>query len=74
MKSVLKIFDELKTASENKHKNKCISFILYIVLYSIIFTINVGIGNYFVYKYMNHKYINKDVPGAEFGTHAQTTI
>ena len=39
---------------ENKHKNKCSSCTLYIVLFLIIFTINVGIGTYFVcYKYMN---------------------
>ena len=29
---------------ENNHKNKCCSCTLYIVLFSIIFTINVGIG------------------------------
>ena len=38
---------------ENKHK--CSSCILYIVLFLIIFTINVGIGTYFIYyKHMNH--------------------
>ena len=37
---------------ENIHK--CSSCTLYIVLVSIIFTINIGIGTYFVYyKYMN---------------------
>ena len=46
------IVEELKKFSENK--NKCSSCILYIVLFSIIFTINVGIGACFVYyKYMN---------------------
>ena len=40
---------------ENKHKNKCSSCTLYIVLFSIIFTVNVGISTYFVYyNYMNH--------------------
>ena len=40
--------------NENKHKNKCSSCILYNVLFFIIFTINVGIGTYFVYyKYTN---------------------
>ena len=35
-----------------KHK----SYILYIVLFSILFTINIGIGTYFVYyKYINHR-------------------
>ena len=37
---------------ENKHK--CSSCTLYIVLFSISFTINVGIGTYFAYKCMNH--------------------
>ena len=39
--------DEVNIVSENKNKfNSCI---LYIVLFSIFFTINVGIGGYFVY-------------------------
>ena len=47
--------DEVKIASENEHKNKCSSCILYIVLFSVLFTINAGIATYFVYyKYMNH--------------------
>ena len=34
--------------------SKCSSGILYIILFSIIFTINIGISTYFVYyKYMN---------------------
>ena len=38
--------------NENKHKRSCCT--LYTVLFSIIFTVNVGIGTYFVYyKYMN---------------------
>ena len=46
--------DEVKIASENKHKNKCSFCTLYIVLFSITFTINMGIATYFVhYKYMN---------------------
>ena len=41
-------------ADENKHK--CSSCTLYIVLFSIIFTINVGISTYFLYNdYINHK-------------------
>ena len=59
-------------ADENKHK--CSSCTLYIVLFSIIFTINVGIGSYFVYKYINHCYLKKDVSRVEFGTRTQTTI
>ena len=33
----------------DKSEDKCSSCILYIVLFSILFTINVGIGAYFVY-------------------------
>ena len=45
--------EEVKIVSENK--NRCSSCILYIVLFSIIFIINIGIATYFVYyKYMNH--------------------
>ena len=44
---------QVKIVCENK--NRCSSCILYIVLFSIIFTINVGIAIYFIYyKYMNH--------------------
>ena len=45
--------DKVNIVSESKNKyNSCI---LYIVLFSIFFTINVGIAAYFVYyKYMNH--------------------
>ena len=39
--------------NENEHKRSTCT--LYIVLFSIIFTIGIGIGTYFVYyKYMNH--------------------
>ena len=42
------------TLAENENKYKCSSCTLYIVLFSIVFTVNVGIGTYFVYyKYMN---------------------
>ena len=39
-----------KTSVKNKNKHKCSSCTLYIVLYSIILTINIGIGTYFVYS------------------------
>ena len=54
--------DEVEIASENEHKNKCSSCTLYIVLFSIIFTISIGIATYFVYyKYMsrNEKNVSK---------------
>ena len=59
------------TLAENKNKYKCSSCTLSIVLFSIIFTINVGIGTYFVYF---HWYLKKDVIRVKFGTRTQTTI
>ena len=45
--------EEVKIVSENK--NRCSSCILHIVLFSIIFIINIGIATYFIYyKYTNH--------------------
>ena len=44
------------TLAEDKNKNKCSSCTLYIVLFSIIFTINIEIVTYFVY----YKYMNRD--------------
>ena len=35
---------------ENENKRKCNSCTLYIVLFSIIFTRNIGTGTYFVYS------------------------
>ena len=37
------------TLAENANMHKCISCALYIVLFTIVFTINVGIATYFVY-------------------------
>ena len=52
--------DEVKltkiTLPENEKSYKSNSSILYIVLFSIFFTINVGIGAYFVY----YKYTNRN--------------
>ena len=52
--------DEMKltkiTLAENENSYKCNSCILYIVLFSIFFTINVGIGAYFVY----YKYVDRN--------------
>ena len=54
--------DEVKIISESK--DKCSSCILFIVLFSIFFIINVGIGAYFVYyKYMNRNKENVSVYG-----------
>ena len=57
--------------SEDKNKHKCSFCTLYIVLFSIIFTVNIRIGTYFVYLQW---YLKKDVACVEFGTRTQTTI
>ena len=44
------------TLAKNENKHKCSSCTLYILLFSIIFAVNVGTGTYFVY----YKYINCD--------------
>ena len=59
------------TLAEDENKHKCSSCTLHIVLFSIIFTINVGIGSYFLYF---HWYLKKDVICVKFGTRTQTTI
>ena len=59
------------TLAENQNKHKCSSCTLYIVLFSIIFTINVEIATYFI---DSHWYLNKDVTRIMFGTHTHTTI
>ena len=47
------IVEEVKILDKNE--NKCSSCLSCILLFSILFTINVGIATYFVYyKYMNH--------------------
>ena len=52
--------DEVKTLDKNE--NKCSSCILYIVLFSIFFTINDVIATYFLYyRYMNHNKENVSV-------------
>ena len=60
-----------KTSAKNKNKHKCSFCTLYIVLFSIIFTINVGIGIYVTNFYW---YLKKDIPRIEFNTRTQTTI
>ena len=57
---------------ENKYEDECkYSCTFYIVLFSVIFTINIGLGNFFVYyKYMNH---DKKIVAKE-GSILKTTI
>ena len=59
------------TLSKNENKYKCNSCTLYIVLFSILFPINVGIGTYFIYF---NWYLRNNVTRVEFDTSAQTTI
>ena len=40
-------------SAKNENKHKCSSCMLYIVLFSIFFAINVGISTYFVYFHCN---------------------
>ena len=67
--------EEVKVAkialAVNENKHKCSICTLYIVLFSIFFTINVRIVTYFVYF---HWYLKKDVPRVEFCTRTQTKI
>ena len=59
------------TLGENENKYKCSSCRLHVVLFSILFTMNVGIGIYFTYFYW---YLKKDIPHVKFNTRSQTTI
>ena len=50
------------TSAEDENMHKCSSYTLYIVLVSILFTINIRIGTCFIY----YKYINRNIEiGAE---------
>ena len=65
----IKNVEETKLAeNENEHENKCSSCIVYIVLFSLSFAINIGIGIYFVYS---RRYLKKDIL---LNTNAQATI
>ena len=58
--------------AENENSYKCISCIMYTVLFWIFFTINTGgIGAYFVYFYW---YLKKDSPYIDFNTHKERMI
>ena len=53
MEECTETVEEVKIVGKNE--DKCSSCMLHIVLFSIFFTISIGIGVYFVYyKYMNH--------------------
>ena len=60
------------TLTENENSYKCSSCTVYIVLFWIFFTINVGgIDAYFIYF---HCYLKKDVTRVQFNTRTQTDI
>ena len=51
-----KITNENDNENKNENKNENSFFVVYIALFSIIFTINIGICIYFVYD----KYVNRN--------------
>ena len=57
--------------AEHENKHKCSSCTLYIVLFSIIFTVKVEIGSSFLYF---RWYSEKDIARVKFGTCTQTTL
>ena len=59
------------TLTGNESSYKCILWRVYIVLFSILFTINVGIVTYYVYSQC---YTKKDAPHVELNTVTQTMI
>ena len=67
--------EEVKLAkislAKNESGGKCSSCAVYIVLFSTIFTINVGIVTYCVYSQW---YLKKDASHVNFNTRTQTTI
>ena len=60
-----------KTSAKNENKHKYSSCIVYIVLFSLSFAINVGIGLHFVYS---RWYLKKVIPSVKFNTRTQTII
>ena len=65
------IDEEKPTPAENENSYKCNFWAVYIVLFSVLFTINVGIVAYFaLYKYVNRN--KKNV--SRYDSVYQTTI
>ena len=64
---------EINSTECNSIENKCKhnSCTLYIVLFSVIFAVNIGIGSYFFCFYW---YLEKDAICVKFGIRTQTTI
>ena len=67
--------EEVKLAkiiwAKNENKYKCSSCTTNILLFAIVFTINVGIGIYFTYFYWHLKI---DIPRVEFNICTKATI
>ena len=59
------------TSAKKENMHKCSYCTLCIVLFSILFTINIGSGTYFVYS---HSYLKIDVTRVKFGIRTQTRI
>ena len=69
--------DEVKIAEITLawHENVCVCFyIICVILAVIALTISIEIFSYLAYKYMSHRYLEKDVIRVKFGTCTQTTI
>ena len=60
-----------KTLSKNENEHKCSSCTLYIVSFSIFFTISIGIATYFDYFYW---YLKKDDAYAMLNIRTETTV
>ena len=60
-----------KTSARNEHENTCSSCTLYIALFSISFTISIGITTYFTYFYW---YLSKYDARVMLDTRTKTTI
>ena len=63
--------DIRKNDHENEHKKQCSSCIVYIMLFSIFFTISIVIGIYFAYSYW---YLKKYSLSVNFNNHKETLI
>ena len=59
------------TLAKNENSYKCSFCTVYIALFWIFFTVNVGIFIYFVYS---HWYLKKYAPHVDFNTRTETTI
>ena len=54
-----------------ENESKCSFCTVYMVLFSVFFTINIGIISYYVYSQWH---LEKDISHADFNTRTQTTI